>query len=75
MMEDAGGETIRMLPLWVQWLFAGRGIALIVAVFLALWAKLGQIEKRIGRLEGTEGPPGAQQGHSGTSGGQDITGR
>ena len=69
-MEGAGGETIRMLPLWVQWLFAGGGIALILAVFLALWAKLGQIEKRIGRLDCTEGPPAAQQ-HSGTSSGQD----
>ena len=71
MMEGAGGETMRMLPLWVQWLFAGGGAALILAVFLALWVKLGQIEKRIGRLEGTAGPTLGRQDHSGTSGGQD----
>ena len=35
-MEGDGGETMRMLPLWVQWLFAGGGITLILAVFFAL---------------------------------------
>ena len=50
MPGDGGGST-QMLPLWVQWLFAIGGIGLIVAVFLALWSRLGKIEKRIGRLE------------------------
>ena len=70
-MEGAGGETMRMLPLWVQWLFAGGGLVLLVAVFLALWAKLGQIEKRIGRLEVTQRPPAGQQQQGGQADGQD----
>ena len=46
-----------MLPLWFQWLFACGAMVLLVAVFLALWTKLTKIEKRIGRLEGSEQPP------------------
>ena len=48
-----------MLPLWVQWLFAIGGIGLIVIVFIALWSRLGKIEKRIGHLEVRQGesPP------------------
>ena len=56
-MQDPGGPTMQMLPLWFQWLFAIGGIALILAVFVALWTKLTRIEKRIGRLEGSEQPP------------------
>ena len=41
-----------MLPLWVQWLFAGGFFVLIAAAFGAIWSRLGKIEKRIGGLEG-----------------------
>ena len=58
-MPVDGGGDIRMLPLWVQWLFAIGGIGLIVVVFIALWSRLGKIEKRIGHLEvrQDESPP------------------
>ena len=51
-MTDAVGGSTEMLPLWVQWLFAIGFFGLIVAVFVALWSRLGKIEKRIGGLEG-----------------------
>ena len=56
-MQDPVGTTNRMLPLWVQWLFAAGGITLILAVFLALWTKLVKIQKQIARLEATERTP------------------
>ena len=51
-MQEAGGPSMQMLPLWFQWLFAGGSIALIVAGFVAFWTKVAKIEKRIGRLQG-----------------------
>lgn len=59
-MQDTGGPTIQMLPLWFQWLFACGGLVLLVAFFLALWTKLTKIEKRIDRLEVTERSPAGQ---------------
>lgn len=57
-MPDPVGTPNRLLPFWLQWLFAAGGITPIVAVFLALWTKLVQIEKRMIRLEATKRPPG-----------------
>ena len=50
-MPETGGDSTQMLPLWVQWLFAIGGLTFIVAAFVAIWSRLGHIEKRIGRLE------------------------
>ena len=58
-MPIDGDGDVRMIPLWGQWLFAIGGFGLIIAVFLALWGRLGKIEKRIGHLEARrqESPP------------------
>ena len=50
-MPVDGGGDVQMIPLWVQWLFGIGGAGLIVVVFVALWSRLGKIEKRIGLLE------------------------
>ena len=61
-MEEAGGQATRMLPLWVQWLFAGGGLVLLVAVFLALWVRLGKMDKRLARIESRlDNPAGTEQ--------------
>ena len=56
-MQEAVGTSDRMPPYWVQWLFAAGGITPVLAVFLTLWAKLVNIEKRIVALEENERPP------------------
>ena len=46
-MPVDGGGDVQMIPLWVQWLFGIGGAGLIVVVFVALWSRLGKIEKLI----------------------------
>lgn len=67
-MQDADGTSGRMLPFWVQWLFAAVGITLLVVAFAAIWTKLVRIEKRFVRFEnqqratmGNAPPPGDDQ--------------
>ncbi len=50
-MPVEGDGAVQMIPLWVQWLFAIGGFGLLVVIFVALWSRLGKIEKRIGHLE------------------------
>ena len=56
-MQDPVGTSTRMLPFWVQWLFAAGGITLLVVAFAAIWTKLARIEKRIIRSDGVERSP------------------
>ena len=55
-MQETGGATIQMLPLWFHWLFATGAIVLLLVGFVALWVKLAKIENRIDRLPGDEPP-------------------
>ena len=51
-----------MLPIWVQRLFATGGLVLLVAVFLALWVRLGKMDNRLARIESRlDNPAGTDQ--------------